>query len=127
MNEKKRILLIEDNPLNMKLAADLLEAEGYEVIKAEDGEKALSIIVNDIPHLILLDLQLPGIDGYEVLKKMRKNTNLADVKIIAVTASVMQSDQEKIRSAGFDEYISKPIDIDNFTQTIEALLGKEKQ
>ncbi len=125
MADKGKVLLVEDNPLNMKLAADLLEIEDFEVLRAEDGEKALSILKSDIPDIILLDIQLPGIDGLEVFKRIRADNRLDNIKVVALTAQAMKVDEERIRAAGFDEYMTKPIDVDTFVQTIKSFLGKE--
>ena len=118
----KKILVVEDNPANMRLVSDLLEINNYAIIKAYDGETAVNIIKNVKPDLILLDIILPGIDGFEVFKKIREDKNLDNVKVIAFTASAMEVDEKKIIQAGFDGYIKKPIDTKVFIQEIKKYL-----
>lgn len=116
---KKTILVVEDNPLNMKLTVDLLELNRFTVLKAADGENALQILQEHIPGLILLDIQLPDMDGFEIFRKIKEDGRLASVKVIALTASVMANAQEKIMAAGFDAYIAKPIDTKLFIEEVK--------
>lgn len=119
---KKTILVIEDKPLNMKLAVDLLELNGFNALKAFDGKSALEILKENIPDLILMDIGLPDMDGFELFRKLKEDKRLDKVLIGAFTASVMKEDEEKIKEAGFNFYIKKPIDTRAFIETIKNLL-----
>ena len=121
----KRILYIEDNPENRLLMRRVLMAEGYVVEEADDGNSGLQTAAESPPDLILIDINLPEIDGYEVTARLKQLPNLADVPIIAVTANVMKGDREKTLAAGCDGYIQKPIDIDLLPSQIESFLKKE--
>jgi two-component system cell cycle response regulator DivK len=121
-NQGKTVLIVEDNERNMKLAVDLLELAGFRTLKAFDGETALEILKTQRPDLILLDIGLPGISGDDVYAQIRANPSLSSIKIAAVTASVMRHEKEKMIQAGFDAFISKPIDITNFVHEIKVLL-----
>jgi two-component system cell cycle response regulator DivK len=121
-NQEKMILIVEDNERNMKLAADLLELAKFRVIKAFDGETALEILKNQRPHLILLDIGLPGISGDEVYDRIRTNPDLSSIKIVAFTASVMRHEKVKMLQAGYDAFIAKPIDTINFVREIQGLI-----
>ena len=122
--QKKIILVVEDNPLNMKLSGDLLELNGFEVLKAPNGQSALEILKWNIPDLILMDIGLPDMDGFEVYKKIREDERLNSVMVVALTASVMKEDEVKIKAAGFNFYITKPIDTKNFIKTIKEIVSK---
>ncbi len=117
-----RILVIEDNPANMELARYVLEAFGYTVSAAVDGEIALELALDEPPDLVICDLQLPGIDGIEVARRLKAQASLAHVPLIAVTAYAMVGDRERVLAAGFDGYISKPIDPQTFVPQIAAFL-----
>lgn len=119
----KRILLIEDNEQNRYLATFLLERHGYIVEIAVDGPAGLAAADNSPPDLILLDIQLPGMDGHAVARALRANESLRQVPIVAVTSYAMVGDREKVIEAGCDGYIEKPIDPDTFISTIEAIAG----
>jgi two-component system cell cycle response regulator DivK len=118
-----RILLVEDNPLNRELIQEFLEAWGYEVGYAPDGPSAIEEAKRVCPNLVLLDLQLPGKDGYQVLAELRTDRRLDAVKIVALTAFAMKGDREKALAAGFDGYHSKPIDSRSLRGEIEKLLA----
>jgi two-component system, cell cycle response regulator DivK len=118
----KTILIVEDNELNMKLFHDLLEAHGYNILQARDGMEALKLARHHKPDLILMDIQLPGISGLEVMKWIKEADDLKAIRIIAVTAFAMKGDKEKIRAGGCDAYIAKPISIRNFLETVERLI-----
>ena len=118
-----RILLIEDNRANMDLARYLLEAYGFEVEEALDGETGVSKALAQHPDLVICDLQLPGIDGFEVLRALRAQASFAKVPVVAVTAYAMVGDRDRILAAGFDGYIAKPIDPRRFVGQIAAFLG----
>jgi two-component system, cell cycle response regulator DivK len=118
-----RILVVEDNPLNLKLARDVLTFAKYDVIEAQSGEDALRVARETPPDLVLMDLQLPGIDGTETLHRLRENTLGPDVPVIAVTALAMAEDKERAARAGFDGYIEKPISVRALPGQIEAFLN----
>ncbi len=119
----KKILIVEDNELNMKLFHDLLEAHGYETLQTQEGLKALDIAREHRPDLILMDIQLPEVSGLEVTKWLKADDELASIPVIAVTAFAMMGDEERIREGGCEAYISKPISISTFLETIRKHLG----
>ena len=121
----KRILYIEDNPENRLLMRRVLMAEGYVVEEASDGNSGLQKAAESPPDLILMDINLPEIDGYEVTARLKQLPNMSGVPIIAVTANVMKGDREKTLAAGCDGYIQKPIDIDLLPSQIESFLKKD--
>jgi two-component system cell cycle response regulator DivK len=120
-NISKLILVVEDDKCNMKLAVDLLKLAGFGILKASDGETALEMLKTERPDLIVLDIRLPGINGVEVFKQIRVNPILNFTKIVACTASVMKHEKEEILQAGFDAFITKPINTINFIKVIEML------
>jgi CheY-like chemotaxis protein len=117
------ILIVEDNLLNLELATDLLAAEGYSIRQARTGEEGLRLAQAEPPALILMDLRLPGMDGYAALRGLRSNPRTARIPIVALTAQAMNGDKEAALAAGFDAYISKPIDTRTFSQTVARILG----
>jgi two-component system cell cycle response regulator DivK len=121
----KRILYIEDNPENRMLMRRVLMAEGYDMEDAVDGQSGMQKAAESPPDLILMDINLPEIDGYEVTARLKQLPNMQGVPIIAVTANVMKGDREKTLAAGCDGYIQKPIDIDLLPSQIESFLKKE--
>lgn len=123
---KKRILIVEDNDLNLKLFRDLLTAHGYETIETKEGLEAINLTRSEHPDLILMDIQLPEISGLDVTRKLKSEETLRDIPIIAVTAFAMKDDEEKILSAGCQAYISKPISIVPFLNTVRRFLGEEE-
>lgn len=118
----KTVLVVEDNELNMKLFNDLLEAHGYRVLRTRDGLSALDIARKHMPDLILMDIQLPEVSGIEVTKWLKEDDILRKIPVIAVTAFAMKGDEEKIREGGCEAYISKPISVVSFLQTIDGFL-----
>jgi two-component system cell cycle response regulator DivK len=118
------ILYIEDNPGNRMLVRRILEAEGHTIREAVDGPTGLEMAAQERPDLILLDINLPEIDGYDLAKRMRAMPNLDGVPILAVTANVMQGDKERTMEAGCNGFIPKPIDVDKLPQQIKAALDK---
>jgi two-component system, cell cycle response regulator DivK len=118
-----RILVVEDNPLNLKLVRDVLTFAEYDVIEAQSGEEALRAAKETPPDLVLMDLQLPGIDGTETLHRLREDTLGPDVPVVAVTALAMAEDKERAARAGFDGYIEKPISVRALPGQIEAFLN----
>ena len=119
---KKTVLVVEDNELNMKLFNDLLEAHGYNVVQTRDGLKALDLARTHKPDLILMDIQLPEVSGIEITKWLKEDDALRSIPVIAVTAFAMKGDEQKIREGGCEAYISKPISVINFLQTIDGFL-----
>ena len=120
----KKVLIVEDNELNMKLFHDLLEAQGYETLQTREGLSALSIARDNKPDLILMDIQLPEISGLEVTKWLKEDDELAHIPVVAVTAFAMKGDEERIRQGGCEAYISKPISIGAFLETVRRFLGE---
>jgi len=122
---KAKVLIVEDNPMNMELAGDLLTAEGYEILQAATALEALGVLQEVKPDLILMDIQLPGLSGLDLTKRLKKDLKTHDIPIIAFTTYTMKCDQEMAFKAGCDGYISKPIDAKRFVRAIETfLLGK---
>jgi CheY-like chemotaxis protein len=117
-----KILVIEDNEQNLYLVTFILEKHGHEVIQAQDGMKGIELANQVKPALILLDIQLPVMDGYEVAQELRKNPELQEVPIVAVTSYAMVGDREQIMEAGCDGYIEKPINPDTFMSEVEQHL-----
>lgn len=113
-----RILVVDDNLQNLKLARLVLQADGYEVHTAQDAEEALVLIDRVSPWLILMDLQLPRMDGLELTRKLKADPSHNAVVIVAWTAYAMKGDEEKARAAGCDAYVTKPIDIDRLSQVV---------
>ena len=126
-NNKKRILYIEDNLENRMLAMRILVADGYEVALAANGKEGLAVAEKDRLDLILVDINLPEIDGYIVTLKLKEMPHLKRVPIIALTANVMRGDREKTLAAGCDGYMQKPIDIDTFSQEIARYIEEAQQ
>jgi len=118
----KKVLIVEDNELNMKLFHDLLEAQGYDILETREGLQALSLARAHRPDLILMDIQLPEISGLEVTKWLKEDEDLASIPVVAVTAFAMKGDEERIREGGCEAYISKPISVAHFLDTIRKLL-----
>jgi len=118
----KRVLIVEDNDLNMKLFHDLLEAHGYDTLQTKDGLEALQLARQHHPDLILMDIQLPEVSGLEVTKWIKEDDNLKSIPIVAVTAFAMKGDEEKIREGGCEAYIAKPISIAHFLETVKRFL-----
>lgn len=119
------ILYIEDNCDNRLLVRRVLEAEGYTVIEAEDGLAGMDFVQSETPDLVLMDINLPELDGYEVTKRLKQSPSMAEVPVIAMTANVMRGDREKTIAAGCDGYIPKPIDIDSLPNQIAKFLRKK--
>ena len=119
----KTVLVVEDNELNMKLFHDLLEAHGYNIIQTRNGLEALELARTHRPDLILMDIQLPEVSGLEVTKWIKEDDELRAIPIIAVTAFAMKGDEERIRQGGCEAYLSKPISIGKFVETVKTYLG----
>ena len=119
-----RILVAEDNAVNRELLRELLELRGYTVLEACDGQEALETIEQTYPELLLLDIGMPVLDGFAVVRKIRENPRLARLPVVAVTAYAMRGDREKILNSGFDGYLSKPVDPSSLTKELDRLLAK---
>jgi two-component system cell cycle response regulator DivK len=120
------ILIVEDNEKNRKLARDVLQFKGYRTIEAETGEEGVALALEQKPDLILMDYQLPGIDGIEAFRRIRGDTSTAHIPIVAVTASAMPEEAKKMKDAGFDGFQTKPINVKEFVQAVATVLsGKE--
>lgn len=120
------VLVVEDNEKNMKLARDVLTAKGYRVIEAITGEQGVSTALAQVPALILMDYQLPGIDGIEAFRQIRADAATRHIPIVAVTASAMPEEEAKMKQAGFDGFMSKPINLKQFISTVADTLAKAK-
>src|SRR5262245_5819497 len=118
-----RILVVEDNPANMKLVRLLLEMASYQVLEAEDAPKGIEIATAEMPDLVLMDIQLPGMDGLEAVRRLRANPATRDLKIIALTAFAMKGDESRMIEAGCNGYIAKPIQYQEFLQTVSTILA----
>jgi CheY-like chemotaxis protein len=116
------ILIVDDNPVNLKLARVVLSSEGYDVHTAADAEEALDILRGFKPRLILMDIQLPGMDGLELTRRLKADPGMRGVIIIGLTAYAMKGDEAKARAAGCDGYIAKPIDTRRFPEQVAAFL-----
>jgi two-component system cell cycle response regulator DivK len=119
----KKVLIVEDNELNMKLFHDLLDAQGYETLQTREGLQALALARTHRPDLILMDIQLPEISGLEVTKWLKEDDDLSHIPVVAVTAFAMKGDEERIRDGGCEAYISKPISVSHFLDTVRRYLG----
>ncbi|RFP14778.1 MULTISPECIES: response regulator [unclassified Duganella] len=117
------ILIVEDNPSNMLLATFLLEHAGHQVLQADEAEGALRLARERLPDLILMDVQLPGMDGLEATGALKADARTGAIKVLAFTSFAMTGDADRIRAAGCDGYISKPISVDEFVALVEAALG----
>lgn len=122
----KQVMVIEDNDKNRKLVKMILEANKYEVIEATTAEDSLKYLQQEKPDVILLDIQLPNMDGLELIKMLKSNQDTKDIPVVAVTAYAMKGDKERILSAGCDAYISKPIDTRQLPLVVEDILKKTK-
>jgi CheY-like chemotaxis protein len=120
------ILVVEDNERNLKLLRDVLEYAGYDVRVARTAEEGITLAVSDPPHLVLMDLQLPGVDGVEALGRLRESPRTAGIPVVAVTAQAMKQDREKALRAGFDGYVEKPISVRAFPDQVRRFLSDEE-
>ena len=120
---RKKVLIVEDNDLNMKLFNDLLVAHGYGTLQTKDGTEALALARQHHPDLILMDIQLPEVSGLQITQWIKKDDELRTIPIIAVTAFAMKGDEEKIRNGGCEAYIAKPISVASFLKTVERFLA----
>lgn len=119
----KTVMIVEDNDLNMKLFNDLLRANGYETLPMRNGHEALETLKEAKPDLIIMDIQLPEISGLEVTRIIKQDERLRDIPVIAVTAFAMKGDEERIRQGGCEGYLSKPISVSTFVETVRTYVG----
>ena len=119
-----KVLIVEDNPANMTLATFLLESAGHSVLKATDAETGVALAAAERPDLILMDIQLPGMDGLRATALLKADDATKDIPVIALTALAMKGDEERIRAAGCDGYIAKPLSYKDFLATVSSELGK---
>jgi two-component system cell cycle response regulator DivK len=117
------ILIVEDNPKNLKLIRDLLQFKGYQTIEAETAEAGIDLARERRPTLILMDIQLPGMDGREAMKALKGDAATQEIPIIALTASAMKGDREALLAEGFDDYIAKPINIKEVPEVVASYVG----
>ena len=120
---QKSVLIVEDNELNMKLFHDVLDAHGYETLQTRTGLEALALARKHRPDLILMDIQLPEVSGLEVTKWLKDDDELAAIPVVAVTAFAMKGDEQRIRQGGCEAYISKPISVTSFLDTVRRFIG----
>jgi two-component system, cell cycle response regulator DivK len=118
------ILIVEDNEKNMKLVRDVLQFKGYETIEAVNGTDGVRLAKERKPDLVLMDIQLPDIDGITALGQIRADPVTQKIPVVAVSASVMPDDQQRIVASGFDAYVTKPINVKSFVETVERFVGK---
>lgn len=119
----KTVLIVEDNELNMRLFNDLLEAFSYRTVKTRDGRQALALAREHKPDLIVMDIQLPEISGLDITERLKQDPALKLIPVVAVTAFAMRGDEQKILAAGCDAYLSKPISVTTFLETIRRFIG----
>ena len=122
----RKVLIAEDNAVNRELLRELLETRGYTVLEACDGQEALHMIDQAQPDILLLDIGMPVLDGFAVVRKIRENPHLAKLPVVAVTAYAMQDDREKILNSKFDGYLSKPIDARSLMEELDRLLNQRE-
>lgn len=122
----KKVLCIEDNKTNMLLVSRIVEADGYELIRAEDGPSALEILDEFVPDIILLDVNIPGIHGLDLARMIKEEERLAQVPLIATTANVLVGDKERCLEAGCDEYLPKPLDIRQLRQVMRDYVNRNR-
>jgi len=118
------ILIVEDNERNRRLVRDLLQVSGFSTIEACDARTGLALAAQNVPALILMDIQLPDLDGVSALRRLRADSRTAGIPVVAVTAFAMSTDRQRLLDAGFDAYVEKPIDIKTFPAQVRALAGR---
>ena len=121
----ERILVVEDNEKNMKLFRDVLSATGYRTLEATTGGEAVEMATGHAPDLVLMDIQMPDIDGVEALRRLRAGARTSSLRVLAVTAQAMQGDREHFLAAGFDGYLSKPVNVQELLGTVRRYCDGE--
>jgi two-component system cell cycle response regulator DivK len=121
----ERVLVVEDNEKNLKLVRDVLEATGYRTLEATTGAQAVELATQHTPDLVLMDIRLPDIDGVEALRRLRADERTASIPVLAVTAQAMQDDRERFLAAGFDNYLSKPVDVVELINAVREHCDRE--
>jgi two-component system cell cycle response regulator DivK len=121
----ERVLIVEDNGKNMKLVRDVLQATGYSTLEATTGEDAVELALSQAPALVLMDVQLPGIDGVEALERLRQDERTASIPVLALTAQAMSGDRERFLEAGFDGYLAKPVDVRELIEAVREHCSRE--
>ena len=121
----KTILIVEDNEKNMKLARDILRAKGYATLEAINGLDGVKLALEQVPDLVLMDIQLPDINGIDAFERIRGNAATAKVPVVAFTASVTTNDRSRIGDAGFEGFLGKPINLKEFLETVRRILGED--
>ena len=124
MTSHALVLIVEDNPRNLKLVRDLLDYAGYRTIAATSAEDGIELALSHRPDLVLMDIQLPGIDGVEALARLRTEPDAGEVLVVALTAFAMKDDRERFLAAGFDAYIEKPLNVRELPHQVAAILGR---
>jgi two-component system, cell cycle response regulator DivK len=127
MTDRPLVLLVEDNPRNLKLARDVLEFAGFTVAIAGTGEDGGALAASALPDLILMDIQLPGIDGYAALEQIRRNSATTHIPVVALTAFAMARDRDRVLSSGFDGYLEKPISVREFPTEVRRHLDEAQE
>jgi two-component system cell cycle response regulator DivK len=118
------ILIVEDNDKNLKLARDLLQHDGFQTLEADTAAAAIALAAQHVPHLILMDIQLPDMDGVTALGHLRESPTTRSIPVVALTAFAMAADRERLLAAGFDGYMAKPIDIHDFSDSVRRYCGE---
>lgn len=118
------VLVVEDNETSMKLFRDVLQATGYTALEASSGEEAVALATERVPALVLMDIQLPDIDGLEALRRLREDERTAGIPVLALTAQAMHGDRERFLEAGFDGYLAKPVDVADFVGAVRRYCGE---
>ncbi len=121
----RKVLIVEDNALNMRLFSDLLEASGYETLQCVDGAKAVGLALEESPDLIIMDIQLPDVSGLDITRWLKDDDRTSKIPVLAVTAFAMRTDELLVREAGCEGYLSKPIQVRSFLQTVDELIASE--
>lgn len=124
-SQTRKVLVVEDNELNMRLFCDLLDAYGFRTFQCRDGAKAVEIARQEQPDLIIMDIQLPEVSGLDITRWLKDDDKVAHIPVLAVTAFAMRADEKRVREAGCEGYLSKPIQIATFIKAVEALMPKE--
>lgn len=123
---KKTVLVVEDNELNMRLFCDLLDAFGFDTLQCRDGARAVELTRQHRPDLIIMDIQLPEVSGLDITRWIKDDDSIRDIPVLAVTAFAMRADEQRVREAGCEGYLSKPIQMRSFLSTVEELVSDRK-